>query len=328
MAGPQCCIHCEGAAPQGSCTHSWAVSRRGPGCAGHCGRAWLTGLEHGACSLQPVASKMQSESSSSAAGGRGAVGLAGIQLRRSISCLPSLVQTSLCPRHSAHPLRSLPGSLPSPIARDQADIWPRKTQCVCSAGQGSAVRPPPLLAINGAPRCRLPPAPLPSPREPQLRPAPGPHHSPAMGTFSCTKAHQPPLQKQPCHKHVVTWLSPVLLTPIPAATAPLDTSLLQRCRSQDPALTSVRKDKVQTKPLLVPPRLAATRILPQGGDRPQPCAARALPLPTPSKRVWWLWAGSTRSWCLQHGPATRETLLPTPSFGQGRAVLSPSHWAL
>lgn len=78
-------------------------------------------------------------------------------------------------------------------------------------------------------------------------------------------------------------------------------------------MLTLRKEVAQTKPLLVPQPLAATRILLQGGDMPWPHAAWALPLPTPNKRVWWVWAGFMPSWCLPHRPTTRETLLCTPN---------------
>lgn len=78
-------------------------------------------------------------------------------------------------------------------------------------------------------------------------------------------------------------------------------------------MLTLRKEVAQTKPLLVPLPLAATRILLQGGDMPWPHAAWALPFPMPNKRVWWVWAGFMPSRCLQHRPTTRETLLCTPN---------------
>lgn len=197
------------------------------------------------------------------------MGLASVQLRRSISCLPSLMQTSLCPRQSVHPLPSLPGSLPSTRALDEPDIWHGWTQCE-SAGELSRTRQrcaatSPSLGMKGAPRCRLPAAPLPSPWE-QLPPAPAPHRSsPMTDIFPCTEARKLPLPKPALPQmHSVTWFS-LLPTPVLPTTAPLATSLLEACLSQEPASPAAGKEVVQTKPLLVPFT---------AGNHPDPAAGR------------------------------------------------------
>lgn len=150
-------------------------------------------------SCPAFASKMHKKEKSNVAEGRSALGLARFQLRRSISCLPLLTQTLLCPRQSVHPPHSLPGSLPRPEpltshtsgtaghnARLQGELG--RTRQRCAAASLS-------LAMKGAPQCRLPPAPLPSPRE-QLPPAPGSHRAgPVLDIFPCTKAPQLPLHR-------------------------------------------------------------------------------------------------------------------------------------
>lgn len=146
----------------------------------------------------------------------------------------------------------------------------------------------PSLAMKGAPRCHLPPAPLPSSSlwHQDLTPlAP-------RWAFPCNQAWQLPMR--------------------PAALPPMLWAL--------PSPPGMAGKVAQTKPLLVPSLLAATLTPVQGGDMLWPSTAWALPLPVPNKRVWWLWAGCTPSCCLQSSPAT---LLLAP--GQG---LSPGPWAL
>lgn len=138
-------------------------------------------------SCPAFASKMHKKEKSNVAEGRSALGLARFQLRRSISCLPLLTQTSLCPRQSVHPPHSLPGSLPRPEpltsqtsgtaghnARLQGQLGRTRQRCA-----PASLSP----AMKGAPQCRLPPAPLPSPRQ-QLPPAPGSHRASPCWTFS------------------------------------------------------------------------------------------------------------------------------------------------
>lgn len=180
-----------------------------------------------------IASKMHKKEKRNVAGGQGAVGLAGVQLRHSISCLPSLMQTSLCPRQSVHPLPSLPGSLPSTRALDEPDIWHGWTQCA-SAGEPGRTRQrcaasSPSFGMKGAPRCRLPPAPLPSLWE-QLPLSPGPHRSgPMTDIFPCTEARQLPLQKAALPQMCSVSRFSLLLIPVPPAAAPPATSLLEGC---------------------------------------------------------------------------------------------------
>lgn len=199
-----------------------------------------------------IASKMHKKEKKKSHWGCAAAGLASVQLRRSISCLPSLMQTSLCPRQSVHPQPSLPRSLPSTRALSEPDIWHGWTQC--AAGQGSAVQP--LPQHERCPPVPSPPAPLPSswgqlPWHPEL----------TTDTFQRTAAHSPAAERS----RATNTLCCLALRPI---TAPLSTSPLQGCLTR--SFTGTGMAVVQPKPLLAPPLLAATQILLQGGDTARP----------------------------------------------------------
>lgn len=198
--------------------------------------------------------------------GCSALGLARFQLRRSISCLPSLTQTSLCPRQSVHPPHSLPGSLPRPEpltsqtsgtaghnARLQGQLGRTRQRCAAAS-----LSP----AMKGAPQCRLPPAPLPSPRQ-QLPPAPGSHRaSPVLDIFPCTKAclAQSSLVTNTLCPSVFP--SPPKHCPFPPTAAPPATLQLKESLSQELALAHTEEGG--------------------GTDQASPCAAAAGSHPDPA----------------------------------------------
>lgn len=154
------------------------------------------------------------------------VGLASVQLKHSISCLPSLTQTSLCPRQSVHPRRSLAESLPSTGALEQPDIWQGWTQCAAVGRLGRTRQRcapgSPSLGMKGAPRCHLPPAPL-----------PGSSLQHWDLTVPASRWTFPQAPKPPCHEHalVMDGLSLPPRTPIRLGADPPATSLLEGCWS-------------------------------------------------------------------------------------------------
>lgn len=210
---------------------------------------------------------MHKKEKSNVAEGRSALGLARFQLRRSISCLPLLTQTSLCPRQSVHPPHSLPGSLPRPEpltshtsgtaghnARLQGELG--RTRQRCAAASLS-------LAMKGAPQCRLPPAPLPSPRE-QLPPAPGSHragpvHFPMHQSSSAPTAQSSLVTNTLCPS---VFPSPPKHCPFPPTAAPPATLQLKECSSQELALAHTEEGG--------------------GTDQASPCATAAGSHPDPA----------------------------------------------
>lgn len=128
------------------------------------------------------------------------------------------------------------------------------------AGQGSL-----SPAMKGAPQCRLPPAPLPSPRE-QLPPALGSHRaSPALDIFPMHQSSSAPAAQSslvtntPC-----PWVfpSPPKRCPFLPAAAPPATLQLKECLSQELALAHTEEGG--------------------GTDQASPCATAAGSHPDPA----------------------------------------------
>lgn len=248
---------------QGSCTHDWVESgRRGPA-PHHSGSQSTEPIFSRSCPA--FASKMHKKEKGNVAEGRSTLGLARFQLRRSISCLPLLRQTSLCPRQSVHP----PWVPASTRALDEPDIWHGRTQCA-SAGRAW----PDKAALCGRlpvpchERCPPVPSPLGSTAQPEAAAPSGTGISPRQpraGRFPMRQSSSAPAAQSSL---VTNALRPSVLPSPPKhcsflpTAAPLATLQLKECLSQELALAHTEEGG--------------------GTDQASPCATAAGSHPDPA----------------------------------------------